>query len=74
MPTLKVIQTLKSDVYTDTARVNESDRTDKDGKKILEGRVCDVSANGKHRLLSLRGDQESDGTVAWTTSAGGVAD
>jgi hypothetical protein len=63
MPTLRVIQMLKCDVYTDTARVNEKDRIDKSDNRIPEGRVCNVSANRKHRLLSLRGDQESSGTV-----------
>lgn len=63
MPSLKVRQMLRDDVYTDTARINEEDRIDKDKRKISEGCVCKVSVGEKSKLLSLRGDPESMGTI-----------
>lgn len=63
MPSLKVRQMLKEEVYTDTARINEENRINEDKKRIPEGRVCKVCVGKKSRLLSLRGDTESSGTI-----------
>jgi hypothetical protein len=48
------------DVYADTARVPEQHRLNSKGKKIGEGSICKVIVGDKSKLLSLRGDLNSN--------------
>ncbi|HYB61241.1 MAG TPA: hypothetical protein VEH50_07160 [Methylomirabilota bacterium] len=59
MPTLKVHQLSGTEVYRDIIRVNEEHRTDKRGRRIKEGQVCLVRANGRKCRAVLRGFQSS---------------
>ena len=59
MPTLEVHQLSGSEVYRDIVRVNEVHRIDKRKKRIKEGRVCLIRANGLKCLAVLRGYQDN---------------
>ena len=59
MPTLEVHQLSASEVYRDIVRVNEAHRTDKRMRRIKEGGICVVRANGRECYAILRGYQDS---------------
>lgn len=60
MPELEVRQLCRNEVYRDIIRVNEAHRIDKRQKRIREGKVCLVRANGRKCYAVLRGYQDSD--------------
>jgi hypothetical protein len=59
MPTLEVHQFSGTEIYRDIIRVNETHRIDKRKKRIKEGRVCLVRANGRKCFAVLRGYQDN---------------
>jgi hypothetical protein len=63
MPRLEVHQLSREEVYRDIVRVPELYRTDARGRKIREGTVCRVRANGREAFVVLRGCQNQD--KAW---------
>ena len=58
MPVLEVRSARRVDIYRDIARVPESHRVDSRGRRIPEGRICEVTVGSKSWLLSLRGQQQ----------------
>jgi hypothetical protein len=60
MPLLEVHQLGDQDIYKDIIRVNEVHRKDKNKNPIKEGKICQVSADGRKCFAVLRGYQEDD--------------
>lgn len=61
MPRLEVRQIREQDVYKDMIRVNESHRTDRQGLKIKEGKICRIVVDGKVSCRAiLRGNLDGE--------------
>ena len=60
---LQVQMAAREDVYRDLARIPEAHRRGRDGKTIIEGSVCKISAGSASTYALLRGCQVTDQPV-----------
>jgi hypothetical protein len=60
---LQVQMAAREDVYRDLARIPEGHRRGRDGKTIIEGSVCKISAGSASTFALLRGCQVTDQPV-----------
>lgn len=59
VPRLTVVKAKEEEVYRDIVRVPEAQRTDRNGRMIKEGEICEISGNHRKAFAILRGNEQS---------------